>query len=161
MKAFLNQQLRENDEKIVVLMKDLELEKNNQWMINEWQDITKKSEEIAQGIQEQLKERVTMYDNLVNKHVMMRKKLIILKRASKGKKSADKKLIASLKKKRDNVKKRFRVQKEKNRLVNLNIEEERRLRTPYMAQADDEREVRKAVESNMRDYQDITNGLRE
>lgn len=120
-------------------MKDLELEKSNQWMINEWQDITKKSEEIAQGIQEQLKERVTMYDNLVNKHVMMRKKLIILKRASKGKKSADKKLIASLKKKRDNVKKRFRVQKEKNRLVNLNIEEERRLRTPYMAQADDER----------------------
>lgn len=67
-------------------MKDLELEKSNQWMINEWQDITKKSEEIAQGIQEQLKERVTMYDNLVNKHVMMGKKLIILKRASKGKK---------------------------------------------------------------------------
>lgn len=30
-----------------------------------------------------------------------------------------------------------------------------------MAQADDEREVKKAVESNMRDYQDITNGLRE
>jgi hypothetical protein len=30
----------------------LELGKINQWMISEWQDIAKKSEEIAQGIQE-------------------------------------------------------------------------------------------------------------
>ena len=34
-----------------MLIRDLELGKINQWMISEWQDIAKKSEEIAQGIQ--------------------------------------------------------------------------------------------------------------
>jgi hypothetical protein len=40
-------------------------------MISEWQNITKKFKEIAQGIQKQLKERVTKYDDLVRKHVVM------------------------------------------------------------------------------------------
>jgi hypothetical protein len=34
-------------------------------------------------------------------------------------------MIASLKKKRDSVRKRLKVEKENNRLVNLNIEEEK------------------------------------
>jgi hypothetical protein len=46
------------------------------------------------------------------------------------------------------------VEKEKNKLVNLSIQEEIRLRAQYIAQANDEREVRKIVESYMRDYQD-------
>jgi hypothetical protein len=46
------------------------------------------------------------------------------------------------------------VEKEKNKLVNLSIKEETRLRAQYLAQANDEREVQKIVESYMRDYQD-------
>jgi hypothetical protein len=97
---------------------------------------------------------VNKYDDLVNKHVMMKKELVTLKGAFKGKTSVDKELIASLKKKLDNSRKRLEVEKEKNKLVNLSIEEEIRLRAQYIAQANDEREVRKIVESYMRDYQD-------
>jgi hypothetical protein len=56
---------------------------------------------------------------------MMEKELVTLKRVFKGKTNADKEMIASLKKKRDSVRKRLKAEKENNRLVNLNIEEEK------------------------------------
>jgi hypothetical protein len=86
MKAVLNQQLWE----IVVLMQDLKLIKSNQEMISEWQNIAKRFEKITHGIQNQLWERVIKYDDLMNKHMMMVKELVTLKRASKSKASADK-----------------------------------------------------------------------
>jgi len=52
---------------------------------------------------------------------MMKKELVTLKGAFKGKTSADKELIAFLKKKWDNNRKRLEVEKEKNKLVNLSI----------------------------------------
>jgi hypothetical protein len=56
---------------------------------------------------------------------MMEKELVTLKRVFKGKTNADKEMITSLKKKRDSVRKRLKAEKENNRLVNLNIEEEK------------------------------------
>ena len=44
------------------------------------------------------------------------------------------------------------VEKVKNKLTNLIIEEKRSLRAQYKAQDDDERKARKAVESNIREY---------
>ena len=64
----------------------------------------------------------------MNKNVVMKKELITLTRFSNDKANTDKELIACLKNERDNSKKRLEVEKEKNRLVNLNIEEDRRLR---------------------------------
>jgi len=62
---------------------------------------------------------------------------------------------------RDNNRKRLESKKEKNKLVNLNIKENRRLKAQCMAQVDDERGVRKAIESNMSGYQNRTHALRE
>jgi hypothetical protein len=56
---------------------------------------------------------------------MMEKKLGTLKRVFEGKTNANKEIIASLKKERDSVRKRLKAEKENNRLVNLNIEEEK------------------------------------
>jgi len=50
MKAFLNQQLREKDERVVALLQDLERGKNDQEIISEWQNIAKMSEEIVYRI---------------------------------------------------------------------------------------------------------------
>jgi hypothetical protein len=47
---------------------------------------------------------------------------------------------------------RLEVEKEKNKLTNLIIEEKRSLRVQYKARDDDEREARRAVESDMREY---------
>ena len=68
------------------------------------------------------------YDELVNKHVMLEKELIALKKVSKGKENIDKELISSFKKKRDSIRKRLKVEGKKNRLASFNIEEERSLR---------------------------------
>jgi hypothetical protein len=68
------------------------------------------------------------YDELVNKHVMLEKELVALKKVSKGKENIDKELISSFKKKRDSIRKRLKVEGEKNRLASFNIEEERSLR---------------------------------
>jgi uncharacterized membrane protein YcjF (UPF0283 family) len=59
----------------------------------------------------------------------------------------------SLKKGRSILLKKVEVEKEKNRLVKLDIEEEGRIRAQYMVQLEEERRARKAVESDMRDYQ--------
>ena len=49
--------------------------------------------------------------------------------------------------------KKLEVEKEKNRLAHIDIEEEGRLRSQYMVQSEEERNMRIAAESNMRDYQ--------
>lgn len=73
--------------------------------------------------QVQSRERVSKYNDLVNKHMKIEKELITFKKkVFKGKSSADKKIIASLKKKRDNSRKWLEAEKEKKRLVNLSIE---------------------------------------
>jgi len=38
--------------------------------------MARKSKEIAQGIQESLKERMAKYNDLVNKHLMLEKELV-------------------------------------------------------------------------------------
>ena len=107
MKASLDQQFKERDEQIVKL-------KKNQHEANE-----------------QLKEGKAKYDELVNKRVMVEQELVTLKRASESRKSDDKETIASLKKERDQYKLKWEAKREKNRLVDLTIKEERSLRTRY------------------------------
>jgi hypothetical protein len=91
---------------------------------------------------------------------MMEQEFVTLKRASKNRKFADKVTIASLKKERDQYKLKWEAEKEKNRLVDLTIEEERSLRTRYQVQANDEREARRRAESDMKEYLDRINGMR-
>ena len=55
---------------------------------------------------------------------------------------------------------KWEAEKGKNRLAYLTIEEERSLRTRYQVQADDEREARRIGESNMKEYLDKINGMR-
>ena len=66
--------------------------------------------------------------------------------------NVDKKMMDSLKKGRGILIKKVEVEKEKNRVVQLDIEEERRIRAQYMVQLEEERSARKAAESDMRDY---------
>jgi len=107
MKASLDQQLKEKDEQIVKLRK-------NQHEANK-----------------QLEEGKVKYDELVNKHVMMEQEFVTLKRALKNRKFADKETIASLKKEMDQYKLKWEAEKEKNKLADFTIEEERSLRTRY------------------------------
>jgi hypothetical protein len=75
-----------------------------------------------------------------------------VKRSTKGKMNVDKEMMDSLKKGRSILIKKVEVEKEKNRLVQLDKEEERRIRAQYMVQLEEERSARKAAESDMRDY---------
>jgi len=63
------------------------------------------------------------YNDLVNKHMMMEKELVALKKVSRSKANANKELVA-FKKKRV-IKKRLKAEKQKNKLTNLNIEKEK------------------------------------
>jgi hypothetical protein len=131
-----DQQLKEKDEQIVKLRK-------NQHEANK-----------------QLEEGKVKYDELVNKHVMMEQEFVTLKRALKNRKFADKETIASLKKERDQYKLKWESEKEKNRLADLTIKEERSLRTRYQVQVDDEREAKRIAELDMKEYLDRINGMR-
>jgi hypothetical protein len=71
---------------------------------------------IVHGIQEQLKERVAKYDDLVNKHVMLKNELVIVKKGSNDRRHADKGLITSLKKKRDHNKIRLETKRRRRRI---------------------------------------------
>jgi hypothetical protein len=53
------------------------------------------------------------YKNLVNKHIILEKQLVTLKRTFKGNARADKELIASLKKIRGNNRRRLEAKKKK------------------------------------------------
>ena len=72
-----------------------------------------------------MEEGKVKYDELVNKHVMMEQEFVTLKRASENRKFADEETIASLKKERDQYKLKWEAEKEKNRLADLAIEEEK------------------------------------
>jgi hypothetical protein len=69
------------------------------------------SEEIVCGIQEQLEERIVKYDDMVNKHVMLEKELMTLKKTYESKRRADKKSIAALEKRRDHNRMKLEVKK--------------------------------------------------
>jgi hypothetical protein len=56
---------------------------------------------------------------------------------------------------------RLEVEKKNNILAHLTIEEKKNLRAQYMVQTDDKREVRRAVESYMREYLSKANDLRD
>ena len=58
-----------------------------------------------------------------------------------------------MKKERNGLTKKLEVEKENNRLAEIDIEEERRIRAQYIVQLEEERSARKATESDMRDYQ--------
>jgi len=66
--------------------------------------------------------------------------------------NVDKEMMDSLKKGRSILIKKVEVEKEKNWLVQLDIEDERRIRAQHMVQLEEERSARKAAESDMRDY---------
>jgi chromosome segregation ATPase len=136
MKASLDQQLKEKDEQIVKLRKN------------------------QHEIKEQLEEGKVKYDELVNKHVMVEQELVTLKRALESKKFANKETIASLKKERDQYKLKWEAEKKKNRLADLTVEEEKSLKTQYQVQAENEREARRIAESDMKEYLDKINGMR-
>jgi hypothetical protein len=55
---------------MAILMQKLKWENNDQ-------EMAMKSKKIVHKIQEKLKKRVTKYDNLVNKHVMLKKELVL------------------------------------------------------------------------------------
>lgn len=67
--------------------------------------------------------------------------------------NVDKEMMDSLKKGRSILIKKVEVEKEKNRLVQLDMEEKRRIRAQYMVQLEEERSTKKAAESDIRDYQ--------
>jgi len=71
---------------------------------------------------------MTKYNDLVNKHVMLEKELVSLKKTFKSRRRACKESITALKKEKDhnNIMK-LEAEKEKNILDNLTIEEERSL----------------------------------
>jgi len=139
MRNYLNQQLEKQDKQLT--------------SFKEWQKRAEVAEEIAKGVQAELRNRITEYDELVNKNGLTKKELAKVKRSTKGKMNVDKKMMDSLKKGRGILIKKVKVEKEKNRVVQLDIEEERRIRAQYMVQLEKERSARKAAESDMRDYQ--------
>jgi hypothetical protein len=104
---------------------------------------------------------MTKYDDLVNKHVMLEKELVSLKKTSKSRRCACKESITALKKEKDHNIMKLEAEKEKNILANLTIEEERSLGAQYKIQVDDEREARKAVESDMGEHLSKANSLRD
>ncbi|XP_061944625.1 uncharacterized protein LOC133668690 [Populus nigra] len=121
--------------------------------LKEWQKKAEVAEEITKAVQAELRDRITEYDELSNKNELIQKELARVKRSTKGKMSVDKEMMDSLKKGRSLLLKKVEVEKEKNRLAHLDIEEERRIRAQYMMQLEEERSSRKAAESDMRDYQ--------
>ncbi|KAL9398031.1 hypothetical protein Peur_006992 [Populus x canadensis] len=139
MRVFLNQQLEKQDKQLMSL--------------KEWQKKAEVAEEITKAVQAELRDRITEYDELSNKNGLIQKELAKVKRSTKGKMSVDKEMMDSLKKGRSLLLKKVEVEKEKNRLAHLDIEEERRIRAQYMMQLEEERSSRKAAESDMRDYQ--------
>jgi chromosome segregation ATPase len=139
MRVYLNQRLEKQDKQLTSL--------------KEWQKRVEVAEEIAKGVQAELKNRMTEYDELVKKNGLTEKELAKVKRSTKGKMNVDKEVMDSWKKGKSILLRKVEVEKEKNRLAQLDIEEERRIRAQYMVQFEEERSARKAAESDMRDYQ--------
>jgi hypothetical protein len=149
----LESQLEEENTMRVYLNQRLEKQDKQLTSLKEWQKRAEAAEEIAKGVQAELRIRMTEYDELVKKNGLTEKELAKVKRSTKGKMSVDKEVMDSLKKGKSILLKKVEVEKEKNRLAQLDIEEERRIRAQYMMQFEEERSARKAAESDMRDYQ--------
>ena len=79
---------------------------------------------------------MTEYDEMANKHVITDKELAKVKRSSKSKINTDKEVIDTLKKERDSFRKKMEAKKEKNRLAKIDIKEERKIQSQYMAQSE-------------------------
>jgi len=116
----LNQQLEKQDKQLTSL--------------KEWQKRVEVAKEIAKAVQAELRDRITEYDELSSKNGLTQKELAKVKRSTKDKMSVDKEMMDSLKKGRSILLKKVEVEKEKNRLAHLDIEEERRIRAQYMMQ---------------------------
>jgi predicted phage tail protein len=76
---------------------------------------------------------MTEYDEMANKHVITDKELAKVKRSSKSKINTDKEVIDTLKKERDSFRKKMEAKKEKNRLAKIDIKEQRKIQSQYMA----------------------------
>ena len=76
---------------------------------------------------------MTEYDEMANKHVITNKELAKVKRSSKSKINTDKEVIDTLKKERYSFRKKMEAKKEKNRLAKIDIKEERKIQSQYMA----------------------------
>jgi predicted phage tail protein len=76
---------------------------------------------------------MTEYDEMANKHVITDKELAKVKRSSKSKINTDKEVIDTLKKERYSFRKKMEAKKEKNRLAKIDIKEERKIQSQYMA----------------------------
>jgi hypothetical protein len=57
--------------------------------LKEWQKKVEAAEEIAKGVQAELNNRITEYDELVNKNGLTEKELAKVKRSTKGKMNVD------------------------------------------------------------------------
>ena len=95
--------------------------------LKEWQKRAEVAEEIITGVQAELRNRIVDYDELVKKNGIAEKELVKVKRVIKGV-NVDKETMDFLKKGRKFFLKKIEVEKEKNRLVNFDIEEERKVR---------------------------------
>jgi hypothetical protein len=76
--------------------------------------------------------RITEYDELANKKGFIEKELAKVKKSAKGKMNADKEMMDSLKKEKSSLIKKLEVEKEKNQLAQIDMEEERRISAQYM-----------------------------
>ena len=130
---YLNQQLENKDE-----------------LLKEWQKRVEVAEEIAKGVQNELRNRINECDELATKNGLIEKEFAKVKRSAKGKMNVDKETTNSLKKERNKLTKKLEDEKEKNQLAEIDIEEERRIMTQYMVQLEEERSARKAAQSDMR-----------
>jgi hypothetical protein len=70
---------------------------------------------------------MTKYDELTNKYVVKEKELSKVKRSAKDRINTDKKVIDSLKKEKNSFRKKLEVEKERNRLVRIDMEKKRRI----------------------------------
>lgn len=88
--------------------------------------------------------------------MLIEKELANVKKSIKGKINTNKKMIVSLKKKRDNIRKKLNAENEKKWLDWINIEEEKRVRSQYI-RVEEEKSARKATKYGTKDY--IKKGL--
>ena len=128
MRNYLNQQLENKDKQL-----------------KDWQKRAQVAEEIAKGVQDELRNRINECDELANKNGLIEKELAKVKRSTKGKMNADKEMTDSLKKERNGVTKKLEDQKEKNRLFEIAIEKKRRIGAQYIVQLEEERSARKVI----------------
>jgi len=107
--------------------------------------------QIAKSIQDEFGTRITKHDELTNKYVLIEKELANVKKSIKGKININKKMIISLKKKRDNIRKKLNAENEKNWLDLIKIEEEKRVQSQYL-RVEEEKSARKATKYDTKDY---------